>query len=310
MIAGMLSNRQYFCSNASWHPNSTAIIHNNSFGVLSPSIFITENDTLYLIDQTIDRLHMWSLRNTSSQHYISTNWTHLRSVFVTPDSDVYVAVGSDNPQIKRWTNHNAHSVTVMLTCASCFAIFVDNENNLYCSMDQKHQVVSKSLNNGSNSYTIVAGTGVAGSSADALSSPLGIFVDSNLDLYVADHHNDRIQLFAEGNTSGITINVNGSLKSPVAVIVDTNNDLFVIDSHSSRVVIIGPNKFRCIVGCNANGQYSHQLSSPMGMAFDTDGNLFVVDTNNSRIHKFTLANNACSKCRNKEMISMFLVCVR
>ena len=57
----------------------------------------------------------------------------------------------------------------------------------------EHRIDKKWSN--STTTTTVAGTGVEGSSLDMLSYPWGIYVDINLDLYVADSVNCRIQLF-------------------------------------------------------------------------------------------------------------------
>ena len=65
-------------------------------------------------------------------------------------------------------------------------LFIDINDYLYCSMRDLHQVVTKPLNSISNQLTIIAGTGCSGSISNMLNGPHGIFVDINLDLYVAD----------------------------------------------------------------------------------------------------------------------------
>ena len=50
-----------------------------------------------------------------------------------------------------------------------------------------HQVVKRSLNDGDMTLIIVvAGTGFPGSAFNQLDQPMGIFVDLNFDLYIAD----------------------------------------------------------------------------------------------------------------------------
>ncbi|CAF4271080.1 unnamed protein product, partial [Adineta steineri] len=94
----------------------------------------------------------------------------------------------------------------MNVSSSCDGLFVDINDTLYCSMSSHAQVVRRSLNDSvMNSNCVAAGTGIAGSDLNQLNDPRGIFVDVNLDLYVADCDNDRVQLFQSGKSNGITV---------------------------------------------------------------------------------------------------------
>ena len=190
----------------------------------------------------------------------------------------------------------------MYTCGWCYDIFIDIANNLYCSMELNHQVVMKSLNFDSNAMTVVAGTGSAGSASNMLNSPKGIFVDINLDLYVADYYNNRIQMFPAGQLTAITVAGNGLSNStiifdrPITVTLDANGHLFIADHFNHRIVRSGVNGLECIVGCSGtNGLGSDQLNCPRGPSFDSYGNLFVADSVNDRIQKFFLMTNSCGK---------------
>ena len=169
-------------------------------------------------------------------------------------------------------------------------------------MKDSHQVVTHALDSSSNTLTIVAGVGVAGNASHTLNEPQGIFVDTNLDLYVADSRNGRIQLFRHGETNGITVAGNGStpttipLDYPTAVILDGDGYLFIADCNQDRIVGSDPNGFRCIVGCSGSaGPASNKLNQPWFLSFDSYGNIFVTDRNNDRIQKFSLMTNSCSK---------------
>ena len=169
-------------------------------------------------------------------------------------------------------------------------------------MAQAHQVVTHALNSSSNTLTIVAGVGVSGNASHTLNEPQGILVDTNLDLYVADSRNGRIQLFRHGETNGITVAGSGStpttitLSSPTAIILDANKYLFIADCNQDRIVGSDPNGFRCIVGCSGgSGSASNRLYKPWSLSFDSYGNIFVADQMNRRIQKFSLMTNSCSK---------------
>ena len=188
----------------------------------------------------------------------------------------------------------------MSLCARCAGIFVDLNNNLYCSNPDLDQVLSWSLDDPSNRIQIVAGTGCAGSAPNMLAYPYGIFVTISLDLYVADSGNDRIQFFRRGETNAATVAGNGlsgtifPLRRPTGIVLDADGYLFIVDSENNRIVGSGPSGFRCVVGCTgSNGSALNQLYHPQAMSFDVDGNLFVADTENHRIQKFLLSNNTC-----------------
>ena len=118
-----------------------------------------------------------------------------------------------------------------------------------------------------------------------------------MSLYVADCHNDRVQMFRRGERHGITLAGNGSsgtidLNQPIGIIVDGNGYLFIADAINDRIVASGPNGFRCIIGCGAGvGALNH----PRTIHFDSDGNLLVMDYGNSRLLKFLFVSNSCSK---------------
>ncbi len=166
-------------------------------------------------------------------------------------------------------------------------------------MGDLHQVVTKSLNSGSNALKIVAGTGSAGSTSNMLYNPRGIFVDTNFDLYVADYSYNRIQLFQLGQLNGITVAGNRSstttitLSYPTGIVLDADKYLFIVDYSNHRIVGSGPTGFRCLVGCSGPGSASNQLSLPWSLSFDSYGSMFVTDLNNNRIQKFVLSTNSC-----------------
>jgi DNA-binding beta-propeller fold protein YncE len=59
---------------------------------------------------------------------------------------------------------------------------------------------------GASSGVFVAGTpGVAGSNSTLLHRPMGIKIDSYLNIYVVDESNHRVQMFCANSQTGITI---------------------------------------------------------------------------------------------------------
>jgi hypothetical protein len=251
-------------------------------------------------DQTHNRIVMWLEGSINVTKIISDDLLQPHSVFVTIAGDIYVDNGW-NGRIDRWASNATNSTPAMYVSSSCYGLFIDIYDNLYCSMHDLHQVVMKSLHSSISMSTIVAGTGCLGSASNMLFNPIGIFVDINLNLYVADAHNNRIQFFIAGQLNGTTIAGNGtsgniSLHQPTGITLDADGYLFIVDNANSRIVGSGPNGFRCLVGCFfGSGPASNQLSTPFTLSFDGYGNMFVTDYGNSRIQKFLLATNSCSK---------------
>ncbi len=172
------------------------------------------------------------------------------------------------------------------------------------TLSERHQIIAKSLSNDLSRSIIIGGTGSVGSTSNTLNNPRGIFVDTTLNLYVADCGNNRIQLFPSGKLSATTIVGNGSLNititlnCPTSIILDGNNYLFIVDSGNDRIVGSDASGFRCIIGCSGpSGSASYQLSHPWAISFDSDGNIFVSDQGNNRIQKFSLLTDSSGKYR-------------
>ena len=136
----------------------------------------------------------------------------------------------------------------------------------------------------------VAGNGSAGSAADTLNTPTGLFVDTNLDLYVADQLNQRIQRFRPGESNGTTVAVG---IQPIDVSVDVDGYLFIVVWVANAVVRCGPGGCQPVVSLSGVGELSHH-------AFDSRGNIFVLDALNSRLQKFDLIRGPCRKLHQTE----------
>ena len=246
---------------------------------------------------------IWNNDTTNPTSTFPAYPSYVRSVFVTADDQIFVGNGGIKGQVDRWTLNGSRLPSSIFLCAPCKGLFVDVKNNLYCSTYELHQVVRQSLSDPSSEMTITAGTGCAGSTAQMLNYPMGIFVTITLDLYVADHRNDRIQLFRWGQRNGETVAGSGSsgtikLNRPTIVFVDGDGYLFIVDTGSSRIVRSTPDGFRCVVGCSGSGGAgSNELNWPRAISFDIDGNLFVADQNNHRIQKFFFISDSCGKSK-------------
>ena len=298
---GISYNQPKFCSNASWNSTAITFATNATVGTSPYGIFVNTNNSVYVANRADNRIQVWLNESSTLTRNISGGLNNSYSLFVTDNSDIYVDNGYSNYRVDKWGFNSTSSIPAMYMCAQCYGLFIDIKNMLYCSMFSYHQVISKSLDKSLNVWSIAAGTDTAGSTASTLYSPHGIFVDDNLNLYVADSTNNRIQKFQSGQLNGTTIAGAGAtstitLNYPTAVILDADGYLFIVDSWNHRIVASGPYGFRCIAACSGNGSTSSQLSYPQTLSFDSYGNIFVTDQSNNRIQTFLLAVNSCSKC--------------
>ena len=298
----MSYNRPKLDPFASWGANAITFASSSTIGANAIAIFIDTNNTVYLSEPSYGRIHVWKNGSSTPTNAFFGNFSASLSIFVAATGDVYFDNSNHSGQIEKWIKSTNLSVPAMYSSQSCRGLFIDVNNILYCSMGDRDQVVSKSLSNTLDTLTIVAGTGCRGSAANMLSFPHGIFVDTNLDLYVADCYNHRIQLFRSGQSNGTTVagsasvNITITLNAPTDVILDGDGYLFVADHQNRRIIGSGPYGFRCVAGCSgSSGAAANQLNGPQRLAFDNYGNLFVTDWLNSRIQKFILLNNTLSK---------------
>lgn len=114
-----------------------------------------------------------------------------RGLFVLLSDDVYISHG--NGEMRKSIDTMDTFEIVKQFCDECYAIFITINNVIYCSMETKNFIVTKSLDSKSDRITVIAGTSVAGHEAHMLYCLKWIFININLDLYVADSDNNRIQ---------------------------------------------------------------------------------------------------------------------
>jgi sugar lactone lactonase YvrE len=270
------------------------MIGSNPYG-----IFVDASNTIYVSNHKNHSIQAWSEQNKNPTRTIS-NIAYPGSIFVSTNGKIYFG-NNKNIHETTWSLNGTNSIIILHLNESCFGIFVDINDTLYCSIKNYHLVVTKLLNDNEQSVKTVAGNGVLGTQSHMLNNPHGIFVDINFNLYVADCGNHRIQKFRLDTQNAITEAVIGKsekivLNCPTGVVLDANDYLFIVDSNNNRIVGSGPDGFRCIVGCSRkSGSQNDQLNKPLTMTFDSLGNIFVADTNNSRIQKFLVENNKCGK---------------
>ncbi|CAF3948269.1 unnamed protein product, partial [Adineta steineri] len=298
-------NLPKFSAYATWSSNGITLFNSATIGTYPYGLFVDANNTLYVCEYSQNIIQVSLENSTTPIRYISGGLSRPYTAFVTLNGDVYIDNGYAYNQVDKWTLNSTTSVLAMNVKGTCCGLFIDIYNTIYCSQCTVHQVVTKSLNSNSNMWIVVAGTDCSGSTSSTLYNPRGIFVDTDLNLYIADYTNNRIQLFISNRLDGITVVGTGAsstitLSNPSGVVLDADGYLFITDSGNQRVIGSGPNGYRCLVGCSqVAGSGSNQLNNPLTLSFDSHGNMFLTDTNNHRIQKFYLTTNIYSTTSNQ-----------
>ena len=146
-----------------------------------------------------------------------------------------------------------------------------------------------------------------GISANSLSAPYGVALDSSGNLYVADAGNCRVLFYPAGSTTAMGVyNLDGSFTDdscgttansfsfPGAVALDSSGNLYVADEGNNRVLFFlsGMTTATRVYGQlgsfttgtqNNGGISANSLNLPLGVVVDSSGNLYVGDYNNNRV---------------------------
>jgi hypothetical protein len=161
-----------------------------------------------------------------------------------------------------------------------------------------------------NSFTASTGNN-GGVSADSLSNPTGVALDSNGNVYIADQNNNRILRYTGTSTTATTVygqanfttSATGvtatTLNTPWMLAIDRSDNLFVTDYGNRRVLVFpsgsttvarvyGQGSFTCGLAntngsCATTGVTANGLNNPRGVSVDAFGNVYIADTGNNRI---------------------------
>jgi sugar lactone lactonase YvrE len=203
------------------------------------------------------------------------------------------------------------------------SVAVDSSGNVYVADLQNSRVLFYPA--GSTTATRVYGqsnftTGTQntdGISADSLSNPVGITLDSSGNLYVADWNNNRVLFYLAGSTTATrvygqaTYGTNGAnnggvsattLNGPQAVALDSSGNLYVADTFNNRVLFYPSDSTtatqvygQASLTSNGSGVSATSLNNPYGVALDSSGGLYVADYNNNRVLFYPSGNTTASQ---------------
>ncbi|HJQ68666.1 MAG TPA: NHL repeat-containing protein [Blastocatellia bacterium] len=185
------------------------------------------------------------------------------------------------------------------------AVAIDRRGNLIVADTSNNRV--RRISTEGDVSTVAGGSEAGyrdGPAAEArFDSPVGVAVDREGNIFVADTYNDRVRkISAEGVVStiagaGMPGLADGQAESamfdtPSGIAVDAQGNLFVADTGNDAVRKITPQgDVSTIAGAtqNADAPYAAdgELDLPVGIAITHDGFLFVASQGDGRVHRIT-----------------------
>ena len=163
-------------------------------------------------------------------------------------------------------------------------VAINSKNHIVVSEENSHRIVVYGRKS-----KIVLTFGRYGSEVSQFKHPLGVAVDKDECIYVADSKNNRLLKFsADGNFLAEFIGEKstcGILSNPSSVKI-SNNNIYIVDRGNARVLVLN---------CDLEYQYEFgghgaglgKLEDPWDVAFDGHGIVYVTDM---KIHSIVLFN--------------------
>jgi sugar lactone lactonase YvrE len=194
--------------------------------------------------------------------------------------------------------------------AGPYGVYVDTMMQVYIA-DTGHNRIRKVDQNGI--ITTIAGNGFIGYSGDGgpatdagLAGPTGVYVDTMMQIYIADGGNGRIRkvdqygiittMAGDGNYVYLGDGgpaTNASLNDPSGVYVDSMMQIYIADSGNSRIRKVDQSGIISTIAGNGTAAYSGDggpatdasFCYPSGVYVDTMMQIYISDYCNNRIRK-------------------------
>ena len=228
--------------------------------LVAPTAVVVDEATnaVYICDHENSRIQLWS------EGGLGPNVETVLGTSTSNDTDTSAFPQADDIQLDPGSNDTLHILDIRNARLSKWKFWAKNSES---------------------SYAVYRGA-------------MGIHVDAQRNLYVADCYRHEITKWANGRHVGGTgesASPLNQLKCPSAVVVDSRGNMFIVDSRNHRIMRweVNATQGACIVGCSTTrGNSTDQLSFPKDVTFDWKGNLLVADTGNNRVQRFDLFINA------------------
>lgn len=220
-------------------------------------VFVDAFGNIFVCDGGNHRVQKWSVGNTSGitvaggngQGNSANQLSNPVGLFVDALGSVYVCDRQNN-RIQKWVSGAITGTTVAgggygaspNTLTYPNGVFVDVNGNVFISDQGNNRIQKWAV--GATAGTTVAGSasGSGGSAANKLSGPSGVWVDSSGNLFICDQYNARVQKWAVGATTGVTVaggnnfgSGNNQFNSIVGLCLDNDGNILLCDEGNQDI---------------------------------------------------------------------------
>ncbi|CAF2952729.1 unnamed protein product [Rotaria sp. Silwood2] len=250
------------CTSFSWNQTGEVVAGTGSYGKNAnqldnpDGLYIDANDTLFISDTNNERVQSWTLGNASG-----------------------TTVAGNSNGLSGLTSTLLNNPVGLTFDKNGFMYVVDSQNNRVQRFPPNSLV-----------GTTVAGQ-ASGSSSTALNSlkrPLGVDVDDDLNVYVADGDNQRVVKWTPNATTGILLIDNGIMGRVYGILLAPNstNQVYLSDENRGRIYLWTFNATNPNTILNqVNGSIGN-MNMPRGIIYDMYNNLYVADAGKSVIIRY------------------------
>jgi PKD repeat protein len=272
-------------SSGGYSPNLSFSINNNSQCVTGNNFSFT-NTTTAISGAT----YRWNFGDGGTSN--AANPTHTYSSAGSYSVSLIATIASVDYTYSQIVNvTNAPTISIAGTaCTGSTLTATTNATNI-SSIQWKNgaNVVQTNTPTWNTSYSIVAGNNGAGTNANQLQGAKGIYVDKSGNVYVIDNYQSRVQKWAVGATTGITVAKGLQI---TGVGVDDAGNVYTVDDINNWVQkwTAGSLIPTTVAGGNGQGSAANQFDNPRGNLYiDASGNIYINDVGNNRIQKWAVA---------------------
>jgi hypothetical protein len=231
----------------------------------------------------------------------------LGGLFVDRSGNIYIAQSGNGPVLR------VNGTVSCLVSDQYFwgnGVVADNAGNVYFASAGDYRVYKAAP--GAATAVVVAGTGTSGCTNGSLVDPMGLALDSNGYLYIADQSCNvvwKVNTSSPGTlvaAAGMPVLGEGAfsgdggpaasaqLSAPSGLAVDLFGNLYIADKANQRIRKVSGGIISTIAGNGAWGfsgdggpALNAELYNPLALAVGLDGRVYIGDSTNQRIRVLT-----------------------